>query len=321
MSSSTPPRVARCCLITGGAGNLACRMAWALAGQFERLILMDVAAKPGAPVPANAVYESMDICDFTRLDQLMKEHGPDVIIHLASLLSGSSEKDRRLAWQINTTATLEILEQAKGIPGCTVLFASSIATYGGGLPDLLKQDQPQWPSTLYGVSKVACERLGAYARQAYGLDFRCIRLPIVLSAQAPKNAVSAIASHAFVESAKTGSFVFRARPETKIAALYVKDAIKGFVDLLNAPREKIVEPVYNIGGFTATLAEISEAIRQQLPKVDHRFEPTDDVDGVLASWPGRIDDSAARRDWNWNPAYDLTTTTTDFLKEVHAAAH
>jgi threonine 3-dehydrogenase len=317
MSSSTKPRAARCCLITGGAGNLACRMAWALADQFERLVLMDVAPGPVSPVPVGTVYESMDICDFVRLDKLMKHHRPDVVIHLASLLSGSSETDRRVAWQINTTATLEILEQAMLIPGCTVLFASSIATYGGELPKTLTQDQPQWPSTLYGVSKVACERLGTYAREAYGLDFRCIRLPIVLSAQAPKNAVSAIASRAFVESALTGQFLFRARPDTTIAALYVKDAIKGFVDLLNAPREKIVLPVYNIGGFAATLGEISGAIRKQLPKVDHRFEPADDVDGVLAQWPGRIDDSAARRDWNWNPTYDLATTSVDFLKEIH----
>ena len=124
---------------------------------------------------------------------------------------------------------MAILEQAKLIPNCTVLFASSIATYGGELPELLTEAQPQWTSTLYGVSKVACERLGAYARDAYGLDFRCIRLPIVLSAQAPKNAVSATVSHAFVESAQTGRFLFRARPEIKIAALYVKDAINGML--------------------------------------------------------------------------------------------
>ena len=310
---SSPLSPAGCCLITGGAGNLAGRVAWALAKHFDRLVLTDIAPLSPASIPPNAIYEAMDIGDFARLEKLLQTHRPRAIVHLASLLSGSSENDRRKTWHINTTATLEILEQALTLPACRVLFASTLATYGGDLPETITEDQPQWPSTLYGVTKVACERLGAYARAAHGLDFRCVRLPIILSPQAPPQAVSAMVSRAFVESAEKGRFVFRARPGTRVASLHVKDAIAGFIDLLEAPREKIGQAVYNLAGFTATLAEFSAAILKRLPDVEHRFEPDPEVERVLAGWPGAINDSNARRDWNWRHRYDLESTAADFL--------
>lgn len=314
MSPSLPSAAEGCCLITGGAGNLASRVAWALEKRFDRLILTDIVSAPSTPIPANAIYEQMDIGDFVRLERLTQTHRPNAIIHLASLLSGSSEKDRRKTWHINTTATLEIIEQALRLSNCRVLFASTLATYGGDLPKVVREDQPQWPSTLYGVTKVACERLGAYAREAQGLDFRCVRLPIILSPQAPPQAVSAMVSRAFVESMETGRFIFRARPETRVASLYVKDVILGFVDLLQAPCEKIGQPVYNLAGYTATLAEFSAAILKRLPKAEHRFEPDPEVESVLARWPGALDDSCARRDWGWSHRYDLEATAADFLR-------
>ena len=303
----------KCCLITGGAGNLAARVARALEGRFERLVLTDIFPSPPTQIPDNAVYESMDIGDVARVEALIQTHRPDAIVHLASLLSGSSERDRRKTWHINTTATLEVFEQAMRLPNCRVLFASTLATYGGELPEVVTEEQSQWPSTLYGVTKVACERLGAYAREAHGLDFRCVRLPIVLSPQAPPQAVSAMVSRALVESAENGRFVFRARPTMRVASLHVKDAIAGFVDFLTAPRERISQPVYNLAGFTATLAEVSAAILKQLPKAEHSFEPEPAVERVLAAWPGALDDSHARRDWDWHNRYDLAASVADFL--------
>jgi len=302
-----------CCLITGGAGNLARRLATALVPHYGRLVLTDLAAAPSFPLPKNAAYETSDITDFAHLEKMIQRHQPHAIIHLASLLSGSSESDRRQTWHINTRATLEILEQALALRGCRVLFASTLATYGGELPETVTDEQQQWPTTLYGVTKVAGERLGAYYRAAHGLDFRCARLPIVLSRQAPPQAVSAMVSRAFIESAEKGRFTFRAGPKMRVVALHVDDAIAGLVALLLAPREAIRQPVYNLAGFSATLGEISEAIRRLKPVVEHRFEPDPAAEDVLGHWPGRLDDEAARRDWGWNPRYNLDATVTDFL--------
>jgi len=305
-----------CCLITGGAGNLAQRLATALAPHYGRLVLTDLAAAPAFPLPENATYEKSDITDFAHLEKMIQRHRPQAIVHLASLLSGSSEADRRQTWHVNTRATLEILEQALTLPGCRVLFASTLATYGGELPETVTDEQQQWPTTLYGVTKVAGERLGAYYRASHGLDFRCVRLPIVLSRQAPPQAVSAMVSRAFIESAEEGRFTFRAGPKMRVVALHVDDAIAGLAKLLLAPREALRQPVYNLSGFSATLGEISEAITHHQPAVEHRFEPDPAAEDVLGHWPGRLDDRAARRDWGWNPRYDLAATVENFLEQA-----
>jgi threonine 3-dehydrogenase len=302
-----------CCLITGGAGNLARGLAHALAPDYGRLVLTDLAAAPSFPLPENAAYEKSDITDFAHLEKIIQRHRPQAIVHLASLLSGSSEADRRQTWHVNTRATLEIMEQALVLPGCRVLFASTLATYGGELPETVTDEQQQWPTTLYGVTKVAGERLGAYYRAAHGLDFRCVRLPIVISRQAPPAAVSAMVSRAFIESAEQSRFTFRAAPKMRVVALHVDDAIAGLAALLLAPREALRHPVYNLSGFSATLGAISEAITQRNPAVEHRFEPDPAAEDVLGHWPGRLDDSAARRDWGWKPRFDLAATVEDFL--------
>jgi len=197
--------------------------------------------------------------------ELFQEHKPTAVIHLASLLSGSCEQDRSLAWKVNLDGTFSLLEIAvrNGMP--KVLFASSVAAFGGSLPDVLTDDTPQWPETLYGVTKMAVERLGCYYHKRHGLDFRCIRLPITISRHAPRGAASALASHAFIEALHSGKFVFAARPETKLAAIYVRDLLQGFGNLLSAPESTLTRRVYNIAGFTTTPGEIAAVIKNHLP--------------------------------------------------------
>ena len=307
------PPIGSCCLITGGAGNLAGPLAHALAPDFERIVLTDVREQAPAHMPANAVYEAMNIGDFARLGKLAQGHRPSTIVHLASLLSGSSEKDRRQTWHINTGATLEILEHALTLPGCRVIFASTIATYGGELPKVVTEAESPWPTTLYGVTKVACERMGAYAREAHGLDFRCLRLPTILSPLAPPQAVSAMVSRAFVESKEAGRFTFRAGPDMRMAVMYVKDVIGAFVTIARAPREQVRQAVYTIASYSASMSDFSAAIKKYLPNAVHEYMPEAEGEGVLSRWPQVLDDTAARRDWGWKPAYDLDATAKDFL--------
>jgi len=301
------------CLITGGAGNLACQLSWTLAGQFERVVLFDRAKSPTGKIPPSSLFVQGDLLDEDRVRELFQEHRPAAVIHLASLLSGSCEVDRSLAWKVNMDGTFSLLEMAMrhGMP--KVLFASSVAAFGGSLPDVLQDDTPQWPETLYGVTKMAVERLGCYYQKRHGLDFRCIRLPITISRHAPRGAASALASHAFIEAVHSRRFVFAARPETKLAAIYVRDLLRAFGDLLSAPESALTRRVYNIGGFTTTPGEIAAVIKNRLPGVTLEFCPDDAVDIVLAAWPGVIDDSSARRDWQWRTEWNIERTADDFL--------
>jgi nucleoside-diphosphate-sugar epimerase len=205
------------CLVTGGAGNLACQLTWALADRFDRVVLLDVSTRPVGSTAPNACFERGDLLDGAGLDALFARHAPTAVIHLASLLSGSCEQDRSLAWRVNMDGTFGLFEAALQHGRPTVLFASSVAAFGGQLPAVLTDDTPQWPATLYGVTKMAAERLGCYYHEKHGLDFRCVRLPITVSRHAPAGAASAIASHAFLEAARTGRFTFTARPDTPLA--------------------------------------------------------------------------------------------------------
>lgn len=301
------------CLITGGAGNLACQLTWALASKFERIVLFDVAPAPIGAISANAVFERGDLLDAQTLEGLFRRHQPTAVIHLASLLSGSCEKDRARAWQVNMDGTFALFEAALRHGKPRVLFASTIAAFGGKLPEILTDDTAQWPDGLYGVTKMAVERLGVYYQRQQGLDFRCLRLPITISRHAPAGAASALASHAFIEAARGGEFTFRARPDTKLALIYVRDVLRAFADVLAAPAERLSQRVYNIGAMTVTPQQIAEAIQHRVPAARLKPEPDQAVANLLASWPGAIDDSAARRDWNWLPQFDLERTADDFL--------
>ena len=306
------------CLVTGGAGNLACQLTWALAGRFDRVVLLDVAARPVGPTAANACFEQGDLLDAAGLDALFTGYAPAAVIHLASLLSGSCEQERDLAWKVNMDGTFGLFEAALRHGRPTVLFASSVAAYGGKLPAVLTDDTPQWPATLYGVTKMAAERLGCYYHEKHGLDFRCVRLPITVSRHAPAGAASAIASHAFLEAARAGRFTFTARPDTPLALIYVRDVLRAFAWLLAAPAAGLSQRVYNIAGMTTTPGDIAAAITHRLPEAVLDFTPDDAVDRVLASWPGAIDDATARRDWQWRPEWDLARMADDVLAAVAA---
>ncbi|MEI6715273.1 MAG: NAD-dependent epimerase/dehydratase family protein [Verrucomicrobiota bacterium] len=309
------------CLITGGAGNLACQLSWTLAEKFERILLFDRATAPTGKISPVSEFVQGDLLNEQQIVELFKEHKPTAVIHLASLLSGSCEQDRSLAWNVNMDGTFSLFETAlrHGMP--KVLFASSVAAFGGPLPDVLTDDTPQWPETLYGVTKMAVERLGCYYHKRHGLDFRCIRLPITISRHAPRGAASALVSHAFIEAVHSGKFVFAARPETKLAAIYVRDLLRGFGDLLSAPESTLTRRVYNIGGFSTTPDEIAAAIKNRLPQASLEFCPDDAVDSVLRAWPGTIDDSAARQDWQWRPEWNIDRTADDFLTLLKAETH
>jgi threonine 3-dehydrogenase len=303
-------------LITGGAGNLACQLTHVLAGPGCRIVLADVSPRPAAPVAEGCSYVQGDLSAPGAIERLLAEQRPDCVIHFASLLSGSSETDRRLAWALNMDAAFALFEAALEFGVRQVFFPSSVAAYGGALPNPLPEDHPQWPAGLYGVTKMAVERLGNYYYQKHGLDFRAIRVPVVISRFAPTGAASAYASRAFVESAAEGRFTFRVRPETRPSVIYVKDLLWAIVALLGARGENLTRRVYNIQAISPTAGEIADAIARRLPHAQLTFDPDPEVIALIESWPVTFDDAAARRDWGWQPKYDLATLTDDILEEL-----
>ncbi len=239
-----------------------------------------------------------------------------MILHFGSLLSSKSEQDRSAAWRVNMDGSFNLFESAMHYGVETVFFPSSLAAYGGELPNPLPEDFPEWPTSLYGVTKSSVERLGVYYHQKHGLDFRCIRLPVVLSTFAPVGAASAYASRAFVDAVRTGRCLFQVRPETRPSVIYVKDALRAIHELLSVPPDRLTRRVYNIHAMAPSAADLATVIMDRIPDADVAFDPDPRVFRLIESWPIEIDDTSARRDWGWRPRYDLATTADDFIKEV-----
>jgi threonine 3-dehydrogenase len=303
-------------LITGGAGNLAGQLTFLLAERAEQVVLFDLAERPVAATAPRCRYHQGDLTRAEDLRRVLQEYRPDTVLHLASLLSGSCEQDRRRGWQVNCEGAFLLFEAACQAGVRQLFFPSSLAAYGGRLPDPLPEDYPQWPSGLYGVTKAAVERLGVYYHQRHGLDFRCLRLPVVISRFAPAGAASGYASRAFVEAATRRRFVFPVPPSTRVSTVYVGDALRGMVALLEAPAAVLSRRVYNIHSLAPSAGEIASAITARLPGVDIRFEPDPEVAALVQSWPARIIDDSARRDWGWRPEYDLSRLAAEMLQET-----
>jgi threonine 3-dehydrogenase len=303
-------------LITGGAGNLACQLTFDLARRADRIVLMDVADRPATAIAPDCEYVRGDVTSAVDLGAVIEKHRPLTILHFASLLSGSCEADRDRAWRVNMDGAYLLFELCLKHGVRQVLFPSSVATYGGTLPNPLPEDFPQWPMSLYGVTKIAVERLGCYYQQRHGLDFRALRLPFVLSAYAPAGATSAYASRAFVEAVRNDRFTFKVRPQTRSSLMYVKDVLGGMIALLAAPAERLTRRVYNVHAISPSAQDLADAIRRRVPGAQLDFEPDPQLVELIEGWPYQIEDASARRDWGWNPTYELGAMADDFVREL-----
>ena len=295
--------MSRTILITGGNGNLGRLVAALLETGGDRIVSFDL---PGTVAdPARHASVAGDIRDTARLARVLDDHRPDAVLHLASLLSGSSEADPLRAWEVNATASVALMQMAcDRVPGPFV-FASTFATYGPGLPDPLPLDAPQWPQNVYGATKVAVERMGVYFARKRGLDFRCLRFPQVLSPFAPPGAVTAYPGHAFRAAVEGRAFTFPVAPDTGASNLYLDDVIASLAAILRADRTRLRHPAYNLHGYTVTAGEIAVTLARLVPGFAADFAPDPVADALIRGWPDRMDSTAARTDWDWSPAFDF----------------
>lgn len=288
-------------LVTGAAGNLARLLVQRLQAADKKVTQLD--QEPSTV--AGGDFVQADITDTARLERLVDEVRPECILHMASLLTLSSEANPAIAWRVNATASIELLRIAADRGVTRFFFPSTIATYSGELPDPLPEDHPQWPSTIYGVTKVAVERMGSYLWRTAGLDFRAVRLPLVISPFAPPGAVSAYPSHGFVAARRGDPFVYPAPPNLRMSSLYVLDAIDGILQLVEADGANLSRRVYNLHAFGPSTQDFADAVSQRVAGFRYRFEPHPNVTAMIGSMPSVLIDASARRDWGWNPQYDL----------------
>jgi len=295
-------------LITGGNGNIGRLVAERLEARGVEVVSFDLPGTESDAAASRSAAVLGDIRDTSLLRSTIETHRPDAIIHLASLLSGSTEADPDMGWAINATSSFELLKLAKEFDCGPFLFASTLATYGSDLTEPLLNDHEQWPTNLYGVTKVAVERLGVYFKQKHGLDFRCLRFPMVLSPFAPKTAVTAYPSHAIKAAMNNEPFTFPVPAEIGVPTLFLDDVAASMVAILDVELGALKEHAYNVDSYYFNVQMLTDWLSQQYPNFSFNHAPDETVTDLLTNWPNVLDDTAARRDWGWKPEYDFEMT-------------
>lgn len=310
-------------LIFGGAGSIGSRLSAALVTRGDEVLSLDVSADPVVPSDAFTQVDARigSVQDAAAVDEVVAEFRPDAIFHLAAILSGLAETDSELAWRVNVDGTRNVLEAARKFGIGRVVFTSTVATYGAGLPEPITEDVPQWPSGLYGVTKVLGERLGVYYHQRFGLDFRAVRLAAMVAPTAPAGgAASAFVCDLFVNAVREGRYDIYVYPNTRVPIVWVDDVV-GALQLLNdADEGNLSRRVYHIIGAGPSVQEMVDAVQARLPEARLRFEIDPVRADIVESWPSRMDDSAARADWGWQPSFDLERMTAANLDALGAPA-
>lgn len=276
-----------------------------------------------------------DILDSSLLDTLMSEYEIDTIYHLAALLSTHSEFRPEAAHRVNVQGTVNLLqlasEQARWRgQAVKFIFPSSIAVYG--LPDLetkaaappVREDQFLMPTTMYGCNKLYCEQLGRYyARfykqlsatpQAGRVDFRCVRFPGLISAvTVPSGGTSDYAPEMIHAAAKGEAYACFVRPDTRIPFMAMPDGVEALLRLAAAPRERLTRTAYNVAAFNPSADEIRAEVLRAFPEATLTWKTDEKRQGIVDSWPEDVDDSAARRDWGFAPAFDFARAFHEYL--------
>jgi nucleoside-diphosphate-sugar epimerase len=324
-------------LITGASGEIGHGLIVRLAEADPERQVITLDLNPLQPELALKVRQQFigSILDTQLLERVIAEYEVDRVYHLAALLSTRSEFSPALAHKVNVEGTLNMLEFAQkqgeshGRP-VVFFYPSSIAAFGLPGPATkekagkVREDEFNFPSTMYGANKLYCEHLGRYYSKHYKqlaaetqsgkVDFRCIRFPGLISAETvPSGGTSDYAPEMIHAAAAGKPYDCFVRPDTRIPFMAMPDAVDAILRLMAAKREKLTRLVYNIGAFAPSAAEVEAEVRAAFPNAKIGTKVDIKRQAIVDSWPADVDDSTARRDWEHAPDYDFATAFHDYL--------
>lgn len=263
-------------------------------------------------------FEIIDAKNYNAIKDCCKNNNVKTIYLMAALLSATGEKYPMEAWDLNMNSLFHVLNLAKQKTIDKIFWPSSIAVFGPTTP---RENTPQHticePTTVYGITKQVGERWCEYYYEKYGVDVRSIRYPGIISYKAmPGGGTTDYAVEIYHEAIKTGSYECFLSKDTSLPMMFMEDAIKATTDLMQAPSENLsIRSSYNLSAISFTPEDIFKSIKSQLPKFSITYKP-DFRQAIADSWPSSIDDSVARKDWNWKHNYDLDIMSTEMLKQL-----
>jgi nucleoside-diphosphate-sugar epimerase len=308
-------------LIIGANGQIGSELVTALAEQHgeQNVIASDIGS---TNIYCAARYTQLDVLDRERLAGLIEQEGITQVYQLAALLSATGEKAPLKAWTLNMDGLLNILEVARerleaGKP-LKVFWPSSIAAFGPNTPaENTAQYTVMDPTTIYGISKLAGERLCEYYHSKYGVDVRSIRYPGIISFKSPPGGGTTDYAIAIFHSALKGeTYECFLGPETTLPMIYMPDAIRATIELMDAPGEKVaIRSSYNVAGVSFNPRELAAAIQKAVPGFEIAYKP-DSRQQIADTWPKSLDDSRATLDWGWKARVKLDEMVESMLKNI-----
>ena len=306
-------------LVIGASGQIGVELTLALRKMYgDANVIASDLREENELLHGTGPYVSLDVMNKEMLHVQIIRQGITQIYLLAAILSATGEKNPGLAWHLNMQGLLNVLDIAKEEKIHKVYWPSSIAVFGPTSP---KNNCPQKtiiePTTVYGISKYAGEFWCNYYFNKFAVDVRSLRYPGLISYKsAPGGGTTDYAVEIFHEALEEKHYNCFLEKDTYLPMMYMPDAIRATIELMEAPSEKITTRTsYNISGTSFSPEEIATEIKKHIPEFTITYAP-DYRQAIANSWPGSIDDSVAQADWGWKPQFDLATMTDDMLKNL-----
>jgi len=307
-------------LITGAVGQIGSELTMELRKKYgnDNVIACGRKTKPSETLLNSGPFEFIDITNRETIEKVVKEYDIDTIYNMAAILSAIGEEKPLLCWNVNINGFYNIIEIAHEYEMTRVFVPSSIAVFGPETPRVnTPQETVLKPKTMYGVTKVAGELLGDYYFKRFGIDVRGIRYPGIISSETlPGGGTTDYAVEIFYEAIKNKKYTCFLKKDTTLPMMYMPDCIKATMDLMEADLSKLKHHCdFNLASMSFSAGELVEEIKKHIPDFTCDYKP-DFRQAIADSWPQSIDDSAARKEWDWDPSYNISSMTKDMLEKL-----
>jgi nucleoside-diphosphate-sugar epimerase len=305
-------------LVIGAGGQLGSELTqglWKLFGKGN-VTATDIRGPEG--ILGDGDFEILDVLNREKLSALIQKNKFTQIYHLAAVLSATGEKNPNLAWHLNMDGLINVLDASVEYKVSKVYWPSSIAAFGPTTPKIkTPQDTVMDPTTIYGISKQAGERWCEWFFRNKGLDVRSLRYPGLIGYKTkPGGGTTDYAVDIFFKALTDKKYECFLKPDTYLPMMYMDDAVKATLGVMEAPAEKIrIRSSYNVTAMSFCPAEIAAEIKKHIPEFKITYNP-DFRQAIADSWPRSINDSVARIDWGWEPDFGLEEMTTEIIKHL-----
>ena len=307
-------------LIIGSTGQIGSELTMKLRSIYNGNIVAGYipGAEPKGELKESGPSAIVDITNEQQIAETVSKYNIDTIYNLAALLSAVAEAKPQLAWKIGMGGLFNVLEVAREM-GCAVFTPSSIGVFGNNTPkDKTPQDTIRNPRTMYGVTKVSGELLSDYYHIRFGVDTRSVRFPGLISyVTPPGGGTTDYAVDIYYSAVKGEKFVCPIKEGTLMDMMYMPDALNAAITLMEADPTKLIHRnAFNIASMSFDPETIYQAIKKHVPQFEMVYEIDPLKQRIADSWPDSLDDTCAREEWGWKPAYDLESMTVDMLEKL-----